>query len=188
MYESGMRLPAFIKSQALALLAAWLLTPFVHALPSDKEQPIHIKSDTAEIDDAKGISIYRGNVNIDQGSMNLKAEVVTIYNDEEGISKVIAVGSPAHYRQQSEENEPFTHAFGNTINYFLADERIELRKNAKLQQEQDSFTGDRIDYDMKTRKVNAYSNQTSGNDSRVQMVLQPKKNKTNPGNGDDSDQ
>jgi lipopolysaccharide export system protein LptA len=178
-----------VNTPLLLLLATLISTPS-YALPGDKEQPIHIKSDTAEIDDAKGISIYRGNVNIDQGSINLTAEVVTIYNNKEGISKVIAVGNPAHYRQQNEVDEPLTHAFGDTINYLLADERIELRKNAKLEQQQDYFTGDRIDYDMKNRIVNAYSDNTDNSDasSRVNMVLQPKKNKTHTDAGDNPEQ
>ncbi|MCF7981443.1 MAG: lipopolysaccharide transport periplasmic protein LptA [Pseudomonadales bacterium] len=175
-----MSLSKSVNSIFLALLVT-LTSTYSFALPSDKEQPIHIKSDTAEIDDAKGISIYRGNVNIDQGSINLTAEVVTIYNTKQGISKVIAVGNPAHYRQQSEIDEPLTHAFGDTINYFLTDERIELRKNAKLEQQQDYFTGDRIDYDMKNRVVNAYSDNT---DARVNMVLQPKKNSSDQNDGE----
>lgn len=164
---------------ANSLLLLALLPSVSMALPNDKDQPIHIRSDSAEIDDAKGVSIYRGNVNIDQGSMNLTAEVVTIHNSKEGISKVIAQGNPAHYRQQNAINEPHTHAFGNTINYYIDDERIELRKNAKLEQEKDYFTGERIDYDIKNRMVNAYSNEAGGapGQSRVIMVLQPKKGK-----------
>lgn len=166
-----------------------------HALPNDKDQPIHIKSDTAEIDDARGISIYRGHVNIDQGSINLKAEVVTIYNDNNGISKVIATGSPAHYQQQNKPEEAMMHAYGNTINYFLTDQRIELRKNAKLEQEQNTFTGERIDYNMKLRVVNAYStsNPSSNKEtsspsgkSRVEMVIQPNKAKGKADSGDAS--
>ncbi len=165
------------------------------ALPNDKNQPIHIKSDTAEIDDAKGISIYRGHVNIDQGSINLKAEVVTIYNDDDGISKVIATGKPAHYQQQHKTDEALMHAYGNTINYFLTDERIELRKNAKLEQEQNTFTGERIDYNMKLRVVNAYSSNTAASEkgtptppsnSRVEMVIQPNKGKAKDDSGDSS--
>lgn len=182
-----------LKPTKLALLlTTGLFSAMALGLPSDKDQPIHIKSDTAEIDDAKGISIYRGNVNIDQGTINLKAEVVTIYNDEEGISKVIAVGKPAHYQQQNEIDEPMTHAYGDTINYFLANERIELRKNAKLEQQQNTFTGERIDYDMKHKVVNAYSQNTGGGTaasnqntkSRVEMVIQPNKNKTKENAGD----
>jgi len=185
MYESGMRPSPLINKLRLLLITTWILLPgAIQALPSDKEQPIHIQSDNAEIDDGKGISIYRGNVNVDQGTMNLKADVVTVYNNEDGITKVIAVGDPAHYRQQTEADEPFTHAFGKTINYFISDERIELRENAKLQQSQDSFTGDRIDYDMRARKVNAYSNQRPGGKSRVEMVLQPKKTNGAAANGD----
>jgi len=72
------------------------------------------------------------------------------------------------------------HAFGNTIEYFVSEQRIELKKQAKLEQEQNVFTGERIDYDIKRRIVNAYAgNQinSSSDTPRVNLIIQP--NKTN---------
>ena len=147
-----------------------------HALPDDRNQPIHISSDTAEIDDRTGRSVYRGKVLMSQGSIKLKADQVTIINDDNGISKLIAIGIPAHFQQLPELDKSITHAFGNRIEYFVADERIELIKQAKLEQEQNVFTGERIDYDMKNRVVNAYADKVtnpSKDKPRVNLIIQP---------------
>ena len=149
-----------------------------NALPDDKNQPIHISSDTAEIDDISGRSIYRGKVIITQGTINLKADQVTIYNNAQGIAKLVAIGTPAHFQQRPEVEKNIMHAYGNTIEYFVSEERIELKKQAKLEQEQHVFTGERIDYDIKQRIVNAYSdNQTSSSTDtpRVNLIIQPNK-------------
>lgn len=172
------------------LLGMLSLLPVVcKALPDDRSQPIYIKSDTAEINDAKGISIYRGKVTIDQGTINLKADTITIYNGAKGISRLVAIGEPAHYQQQHRPNEPLTHAFGNTIEYFLTDERIAIVHSARLEQEQNSFAGDRIDYDMKRKVVNAYSDSSpgSGKKSRVEMIIQPNKTLIDSGTDDSDD-
>ena len=70
------------------------------------------------------------------------------------------------------------HAFGNTIEYFVSEERIELKKQAKLEQEQNVFTGERIDYDIKRRVVNAYGGtqtNSSTDTPRVNLIIQPNK-------------
>lgn len=161
----------------LCLMA--LLPAAASALPNDQQQPLHISSDTAEVDDLKGISIYRGAVYITQGSIKLKAKKVTIYSNNQGISKLVAIGSPAHFQQLPESGGEIMHAFGNTIEYYVAEERIKLKKQAKLEQEKNVFTGERIDYDIKRRVVNAYSDSNQGNSSsdspRVNLVIQPNK-------------
>jgi len=155
------------------------------ALPTDKNQPIHINSDTAEVDDLKGVAIYRGNVVIIQGTLNLTADMVTIYNNEKGVSRLEANGEPAHYRQQHEPDEPEINAYGDKITYHVDKEAIAINKNAKFEQENNSFTGERIDYDMKKRTVNAYSNQSAGappGSDRVEMVIQPNQKLSIPTN------
>lgn len=161
---------------ATALLAS--LSSSAYALPDDRNQPIHISSDTAEIDDSTGRSIYRGKVYMTQGSIKLKADQVTIISNAQGISKLIAIGIPAHFQQLPEPNKNIMHAFGNTIEYFVAGERIELKKQAKLVQEQNTFTGERIDYDIKQRIVNAYADKKTNltaDKPRVNLVIQPTK-------------
>ena len=54
-----------------ALLA--LFTTLALGLPSDREQPIHISADKALRDEKKGITVYQGNVEMNQGSLRIEA-------------------------------------------------------------------------------------------------------------------
>ena len=132
---------------------------------------MHITSDTAEVDDKTGRSIYRGKVIIRQGTINLKADQVTIHSNAQGIAKLVAIGTPAHFQQRPEAKKTIMHAFGNTIEYFVSEERIELKKQAKLEQEQNVFTGERIDYDIKHRIVNAYGGSQTSSSTGTHILL-----------------
>ncbi len=63
----------------LSLTFAW---QSVMGLSTDREQPIEIEADTAELDDIKNISIYRGNVIVIRGSIRMTGDKMTIYNTE----------------------------------------------------------------------------------------------------------
>ena len=162
-----------------SLLALSSLAPSTaNALPDDRNKPIHITSDTAEIDDKTGNSVYRGKVKMVQGTINLEGDQITIFSNSDGVTHLIAIGAPAHFQQQSEANKELTHAYGNTIEYFIAKEKMKLIKQARLVQDSNVFTGERIDYDMKKRLVNAYGgDQTSSTAEtpRVNMIIQPAK-------------
>jgi lipopolysaccharide export system protein LptA len=160
------------------VIAGTILVPAsLWALPDDQQQPIRIQSNSAEIDDNKGVSIYRGDVNVIQGSIKVLADTVTVHNGENGITKVVAVGAPAHYQQQREIDSTVTNAYGNIVEYRIIDQFIRIHKNAKLEEDGNSFSGERIDYDMKHRTVKAYSdtNAPSGDkSSRVEIIIQPR--------------
>ena len=47
---------------AAAVIACSVCVPLGAAAPADADQPIDIRADSAELDDAKGIVVYRGNV------------------------------------------------------------------------------------------------------------------------------
>jgi lipopolysaccharide export system protein LptA len=168
-----------IKTYPLLIAFFLLAAPAIcTALPDDQNQPIYITADAAEVDEKTGLSIYLGNVNITQGSIVLKAQKITIHNNESGIKKLVAIDTPAHFQLLPEVGKKPIHAFGNTIEYFVSEERIKLIKQAKLEQEQSTFSGERIDYDIKHRIVKAYGGDQSNfdeNTPRVNLILQPNK-------------
>ncbi len=168
----------------LTLVAALMATQ-LWALPEDRDKPIYISSDSADIDDAKGIAIYRGDVEMIQGSTKLTGDIITIYSKDRKILRVVSEGKKqsAYYEELQSQEKGKLQAWGQTIDYDLAIEKIELIKKAKLVQQGNTFTGERIDYDQTRQIVNAHSktrqtlnadsqqgNQTGG---RVQMVIQP---------------
>ena len=58
----------FVKTLPLLLgLGAALGSAGAWALPDDREQPIRVQADSAELDDRQGVAVYHGNVIITQG-------------------------------------------------------------------------------------------------------------------------
>ena len=100
---------------------AWLLAAAMTnaaALSTDREQPIEIEADTAEADDGRGVTIYTGDVVIVQGTMHINGDVVTIYFDgNQDITKVVAEGEPAKFKQQPDGSTDFQHAEAKTLEF-----------------------------------------------------------------------
>ena len=162
-----------MKQSLVTLLAALLTLPGgVVALDTDELQPTYIEADRVEIDDAKGISIYRGNVVLTKGSIRLLSDLLTVYNAEGETERYVADGEPATYQQTMEKSRKELLAKGNKIEYQLARQIITLTDNAHVLQDGDEFHGDRIVYNMRSNQVQASAEPTSK--ERVRMVIQPR--------------
>lgn len=152
-----------------------------YALPTDSQQPIHVQADKADLDNDKGVLIYRGNVIITQGTMKVMGHTVTITrNKDGGVSVMTSDGSPAYFEQQPEINEPVVKAYGNRIQYQVANKKVVLEGNAKVIQKGNTFTGKRAVYDTAKGKISAVGSTektTKDANGRIQMVIQPEQKK-----------
>ena len=150
-------------------MAALLLAPaLAAALPEDADQAINIRADTAEFDEANGLAIYRGQVRMDQGTLRVTAEVMTIELQGQKVVKITAEGDLAHYQQQLKADEGMVYADAERIVYHTQAERVELIGRAFLTQNDNEFRGPLINYDMREGKVDARASE-----GRVEMILQP---------------
>lgn len=153
------------------------------ALSTDRDQPIELEADKADIDDLKGISIYTGNVVLIQGSMQIKAHKLTLYNDKNRqLEKAVAVGADgklATFKQRPEGKDKDLRARAKTMIYFLKKDKIHLLKKAHVWQGGDTFSGDKIIYDTKQETVIASSQKDKhgkpvNTGERVRVTIQPK--------------
>ena len=181
-------------SSSLALVLA-LAAPGVAALSSDREQPIQIEADSAEADDQKRITIYKGDVIITQGTLRITGEHVTIHYNESGdFTKMITLGSPARFRQlpdgKKDQDVNYQRARASRMEYYKQKDTIVLLGNAVYGQGGDQVAADRIDYDsrnsrMKARTMTASSKTKKSGDTskkkkgRVRITIQPKKKSSN---------
>ena len=165
--------------RSLPLLAILMIPQLALALASDRGKPIEIESNSADIDNKKGVSIYRGDVVMVQGTTRITGDTVTIYSKERSVTKVIAKGvnTRAYYEEQQDKGQGTLQAWGHTINYDVLKENIELIKNAELAQKGDTFKGENIHYNLTLQTVNAKGKPREGNSGRVQMVIQPRPEK-----------
>jgi lipopolysaccharide export system protein LptA len=137
----------------LALLAAPL---HLTALDDDEEQPLYLEADSAELDEAKSVSVYTGNVFVKQGSMELRGDQVTVHHDAERKPElIIAIGTPATYRQEVEGEQQKVEAEALRMEYDRAKDEITLLDQAVLFQGKDTFRNDRIVYDRARAQVKA---------------------------------
>jgi lipopolysaccharide export system protein LptA len=149
---------------------------FLSALESDQEQPIRIQADAAIVDETSGSSVYKGNVIITQGTLEVTANEVEIFTADSEVIQIIAKtekGSEvlAHYQQQINEAMDMVVADAKKITYLVQEERLHLSGDARLQQVQDVFTGQLLYYDLGRGIVNLNS---SGGSDRVNMTIIPK--------------
>ncbi|WP_417660527.1 lipopolysaccharide transport periplasmic protein LptA [Pseudomonas sp.] len=173
----------FVKTLPLLLsLGAALGSAHTWALPTDRDQPIRVQADSAELDDKQGVAVYRGDVVITQGTMIIKGDTVTITQNTKGeIDVFTSVGRPAYYEQKPAADKEIVKAYGLTIQYFAANERIVLIDQAKVIQEGNTFEGEKIVYDTQRQIVNAgraNGSKVTTPRPRIDMVIQPKNKPT----------
>lgn len=170
----------------LVLICTW--QP-VTALSTDADHPIEIEADSAELDDVKNISIYRGNVVVVQGSIRMTGDKMTVYQTaEDDLDLIIMRGRPATYRQLPDNSKVYDEAEALTMEYYEIKQLVILIKEALVTQEDSRLSGERIEYDTNLSKVKAWSNPTkdqqiaptstdSSKKKRVKIIIKRKKDK-----------
>ena len=171
MYQRNVNMILF---SFLMLLSLWGSSlPLSYALESDSKQKILIESDRAELNRDKKISVFHGNVKIDQGTTHLRSDELTIYfDDKDKIKNVIAKGDSAHYQTLPEAGKPIFHASAKIIRYNMLTDEVELEGNAVAQQGENRLTGPHIFYNRKSQKILS-AKQAQG---RTTIVIDPQAN------------
>jgi lipopolysaccharide export system protein LptA len=141
-------------------------------MPDDRDQPIHITADQALRDEKEGMTVYSGNVHMNQGTMQINADTLTIYHRAEEVERVIAEGTPARMQQQPDLEKGPVKARARVITYYRDEERVRLEREAYIERDGATVTGDSIDYFIAEQLVKADSDLEEAG-SRVKVVIPP---------------
>ena len=164
-------LPIFILSMAFS--PSWA---------DQSSQPIQISADNAQSIGNLGQTIYRGNVIVEQGSLLLRGDMVTVtafYNsntseeDLEKYSAIEAIGKPAFFHQHDNSGLVTVKAEAKKLEYFIESGIIRLQGNASIDQAGYIVTGDKIEYSTHMQSIKAKAN-PENTDTRVHTVIKPK--------------
>jgi lipopolysaccharide export system protein LptA len=150
-------------------LAILLWAGAAGALESDRQQPLEVYADSTDGTLGDGMAILRGNVEISQGSLQVKADVAEVEKAEGRVRKVILTGNPVQLQQEIEEQGLVT-AEAQKIEYEVASGIITLTGEADVVHPQYHIKGELLKYDMKLEHF-----QGSGGDSngRIRIQLDP---------------
>tara|TARA_R110001592_G_scaffold59620_2_gene180908 strand:+ start:31739 stop:32275 length:537 start_codon:yes stop_codon:yes gene_type:complete len=138
------------------------------AIDPSSNAPIEIESDQATLDDKTGSSTYTGNVIISQGQTRLEADFIIVNSKDRKITSIKATGQPAHFVQESDLANTSTHGYGNVITYSTEFESLTFTGHARLLQDENSFSGEIIEYDMVKKAIKAKGDENIGTRVKIQ--------------------
>lgn len=168
----------FPRFARICFVCGLLSASAAHALSTDRDQPIHVEADWAEADDARRTTVYKGAVVINQGSLRINGDTVTLYYDKShNLIKAEVKGRPAQFRQRPDgRNAKEQRAKANTMEYFSERDLIILIGNAHSWQGSRKISADRIEFDTKNSRVKAHNapGKSKSGKSRVRIVVPPK--------------
>lgn len=167
----------FASKVIICLIILTVVAETSNALPTDREQPLKITADSAIRDDVLGETRYIGDVELQQGSLIIKADLLTINHSDSTASVVIAEGDPATLSQIPEANSAPVTAQARQIEYYRVKDKVVLRDDARIEQEGAIVTGAVIDYLIESQKVSATSANADSTNSetkrRVEVTIPP---------------
>lgn len=163
-------------AKLIILVAGYILSQLVWALPNDTQQPLRVEADSAVRDESKGQTIYSGDVKISQGSLIISADSIVILEKNDELDSIVAKGSPATLSQQLSADGERVYASGNTIKYDIQTAAVQILVDAQLTQGGSKISSQQITYNVRDQIINA---QSAGSGSRVEMVI-PAKMIANP--------
>ncbi|MBK8507990.1 MAG: lipopolysaccharide transport periplasmic protein LptA [Candidatus Competibacter sp.] len=161
------------RSAKLAFLtAAALAAPLAIGLPEDRAQPIQLEAGRGQLDQKTGVSVYEGNVVISQGSMRLTADTATIHVKDNAFQRMDAAGNPATLRYQPAADKPEIRGASKRVEYDVTSGKVIMTGAVRVVQGQDTFNGERLEYDLKDDVIRAKG---AGQNGRIQFTIQPTK-------------
>ncbi len=139
-----------------------------------------IEADSVESNESTGLTVYRGNVDVRQGTMKVTGDTLMIER-KGGKTRIVTVtGKPATYRQRPDNRDQDVTAEAYKLQFYPQSNLIKLEKSAKIEQRDNLFTGNVIEYDNQNDIIRAEGSisttdigaETGG---RVHMTIQPDK-------------
>mgnify|MGYP000350062100 CR=1 FL=1 len=134
--------------------------------------PVELSADTAEVNDATGVSIYRGNVILTRGRMEIIGAVMTVTTDENReLERIVVEGSPARYTETLPD-APTRQAEAPRMEYYASGpERIILLEGGRLWQGDNEVLGETITHYPAEQRTIAEGGQAEG--GRVNVTVYP---------------
>ena len=158
----------------LVLTLLLVMPCLAFALESDKDQPIYIEADSVDIDDRRGTSTYRGNVELTQGTIRITADKITVSKRQGKSDHIEATGNPVTFRQKTDSKNGLVTGQAKKSEYDADSEVLYLVDQATLTQGKDTFKSDRIIYDRAKAVVKAGA--SAKGKQRVRVTIESKGN------------
>jgi lipopolysaccharide export system protein LptA len=159
-------------STLLSLATSYFFPAF--AENADREKPINIEADRGTMDDKTSTAVFEGNVVLTQGTLIIRADELTVIQENDEFKKGIAIGNLAYFKQKREGYEEFIEGEAERIEYNAITDELRMFRNAKLWRDEDEVFGPFISYDAGTEQFIVDGSTSPSNPGRVKAIIKPK--------------
>jgi lipopolysaccharide export system protein LptA len=160
-----------MKAVKFIIVFSLLLPMQLLALSSDGQQPIQVEADSLEVREQDNISIYTGNVRLNQGSLEFRCERLMLHFDaQKDLTLMEMTGTPATFRQLDDSQQEMK-GQAQQLQYRQSESILVLSGNARFSHQGDTIESNRILINTKTESIQAGSSES---DDRVKMLIQPR--------------
>lgn len=159
-----------------------LATP-AQAERADRNKPMQLEADHMKVDEKTQTQVFSGDVKLQQGSLEIRADRLTVAQDKQGFQRGVAhgkSGTQAWFRQKRDGRDEYVEGQADRIEYDGQAEIVDFYGNAKVRNNQDEASGPHLRYSIKTETFSgagqaaATSAGAAPAAGRVRMVIQPK--------------
>jgi lipopolysaccharide export system protein LptA len=168
--------PLSLKIIFTSLCIMSISSSYVFAEKADRDKPIELESDSMTSDESKNKSVYSGNVILTQGTLLIKADELTIREDNQGFQHSTSVGNPTTFKQKQEGKNEYIEGSAQRIEYDGRMDKIHLYSKAWVKK-----GGDVVQGDANAEFAKAMSGNTKNKagetvpGGRTRAIIQPKK-------------
>ena len=159
------------------LLLALLALPAARAEQADAQKPVEIEANRMSADDARRVTVFEGNVVVNRGTLNIRADRIVVRQDAEGNQFATATGNPVRFKQRQDPKPPAKEGVwldGEAKRIEMDDRsgKMELFEAARVNRGGDEVAGDYILVDQRSDFFTVTPGKGSG--GRVRATIQPK--------------
>lgn len=156
------------------VLLSFLLSSAAYAISTDVEKPVTIESDSVVFNKEAGTAVYAGNVEIKQGTLNIRASRIEINAPDNEIQTIKATGTPVSFQQTMDSGKQAV-GKAKTVQYFVTQKKLLLEGDASLSQDRDNFASNRIEYSTATGELKAGGQASAQGEKpgRVRAIFYP---------------
>jgi lipopolysaccharide export system protein LptA len=154
---------------ALAALVLGLAAGPATALESDRAQPLDVNADSSDGTLGDGVATLRGNIEIRQGTLLIRADVANVQKSEGRVQRIELNGTPVTLQQEIEQQGQVT-AEARTMEYEVATGIVTLTGTADVVHPQYHISGEVLVYDMNKQHFRGSGDEESG---RIRILLDP---------------
>jgi lipopolysaccharide export system protein LptA len=151
-----------------ALLLATASAP-APALESDRQQPLDVKADFTDGTLGDGLAVLKGNVEIRQGTLLVRADIAEVEKVDGKVRLVVLTGNPVELQQEI-ENEGLVKATARRVEYLVAPGIVTLTGDADVEHPQYHISGEMLKYDLNVQHFQGVGGDDNG---RIKIRLEP---------------